>query len=122
MSAAVPVGAATTVRPVCGENREEYGVWTGDGLPGGQYRKREQLAAAMTSQDRGWGDQPRQLPKRRVADAARGHCSGDARCFICPIARSAEVGGLSCRCNGRVESVDTGKLGWPTDRGAMTST
>jgi WhiB family transcriptional regulator, redox-sensing transcriptional regulator len=28
------------------ENREEYGVWAGVKLPGGQYRKREQLAAA----------------------------------------------------------------------------
>jgi WhiB family redox-sensing transcriptional regulator len=28
------------------ENREEYGVWAGIKLPGGQYRKREQLAAA----------------------------------------------------------------------------
>ena len=26
------------------ENREEYGVWAGVKLPGGQYRKREQLA------------------------------------------------------------------------------
>ncbi|MGH3532869.1 MAG: WhiB family transcriptional regulator [Mycobacterium sp.] len=28
------------------ENREEYGVWAGVKLPGGQYRKREQLARA----------------------------------------------------------------------------
>ena len=28
------------------ENREEYGVWAGVKLPGGQYRKREQLAQA----------------------------------------------------------------------------
>ena len=28
------------------QNREEYGVWAGVKLPGGQYRKREQLAAA----------------------------------------------------------------------------
>jgi WhiB family transcriptional regulator, redox-sensing transcriptional regulator len=28
------------------ENKEEYGVWAGVKLPGGQYRKREQLAAA----------------------------------------------------------------------------
>jgi WhiB family transcriptional regulator, redox-sensing transcriptional regulator len=28
------------------ENREEYGVWAGVKLPGGQYRKREQLADA----------------------------------------------------------------------------
>ena len=28
------------------ENREEYGVWAGVKLPGGQYRKREQLAEA----------------------------------------------------------------------------
>jgi WhiB family transcriptional regulator, redox-sensing transcriptional regulator len=28
------------------ENREEYGVWAGVKLPGGQYRKREQLAKA----------------------------------------------------------------------------
>jgi WhiB family redox-sensing transcriptional regulator len=28
------------------ENREEYGVWAGIKLPGGQYRKREQLAQA----------------------------------------------------------------------------
>src|ERR1700739_1967718 len=27
-------------------HREEYGVWAGVKLPGGQYRKREQLAAA----------------------------------------------------------------------------
>lgn len=27
-------------------HREEYGVWAGIKLPGGQYRKREQLAAA----------------------------------------------------------------------------
>jgi WhiB family redox-sensing transcriptional regulator len=27
-------------------NREEYGVWAGVKLPGGQYRKREQLAEA----------------------------------------------------------------------------
>jgi WhiB family redox-sensing transcriptional regulator len=28
------------------ENKEEYGVWAGVKLPGGQYRKREQLAQA----------------------------------------------------------------------------
>ena len=28
------------------ENHEEYGVWAGVKLPGGQYRKREQLAGA----------------------------------------------------------------------------
>ncbi|MCV7398566.1 WhiB family transcriptional regulator [Mycobacterium fragae] len=28
------------------ENREEYGVWAGVKLPGGQYRKRQQLARA----------------------------------------------------------------------------
>ena len=28
------------------EHREEYGVWAGVKLPGGQYRKREQLARA----------------------------------------------------------------------------
>ena len=28
------------------ENREEYGVWAGVKLPGGQYRKRDQLARA----------------------------------------------------------------------------
>ena len=28
------------------ENNEEYGVWAGVKLPGGQYRKREQLAEA----------------------------------------------------------------------------
>lgn len=46
------------------ENREEYGVWTGVKLPGGQYRKREQLAAAHDTLRRIAAGEinPRQLP------------------------------------------------------------
>jgi WhiB family redox-sensing transcriptional regulator len=46
------------------ENREEYGVWAGVKLPGGQYRKREQLAAAHDTLRRIAAGEinPRQLP------------------------------------------------------------
>src|ERR1700742_3267475 len=59
-------------------HREEYGVWAGIKLPGGQYRKRDQLAAAHDTLRRiAAGDvNPRQLPdnaallSRREGDAA----------------------------------------------------
>ena len=58
-------------------HREEYGVWAGVKLPGGQYRKREQLAAAHDVLRRiAAGDiNARQLPEnaellaRRESDA-----------------------------------------------------
>ena len=57
------------------ENREEYGVWAGIKLPGGQYRKREQLAARPRhlAPDRGGGDQPPAACRQcRTAGAPRG--------------------------------------------------
>jgi WhiB family redox-sensing transcriptional regulator len=59
------------------ENREEYGVWAGVKLPGGQYRKREQLAQAHDTLRRIAAGEinARQLPEnaallaRREADA-----------------------------------------------------
>jgi WhiB family transcriptional regulator, redox-sensing transcriptional regulator len=61
------------------ENREEYGVWAGVKLPGGQYRKRQQLAAAHDTlrQIAAGTINSRQLPDnaallaRRQADTVR---------------------------------------------------
>jgi WhiB family redox-sensing transcriptional regulator len=61
------------------EHREEYGVWAGVKLPGGQYRKREQLARAHDTLRRiASGDiSSRQLPEnaalltRREGDTVR---------------------------------------------------
>jgi WhiB family transcriptional regulator, redox-sensing transcriptional regulator len=46
-------------------HREEYGVWAGVKLPGGQYRKREQLARAHETLRRIAAGEinPRQLPE-----------------------------------------------------------
>ena len=55
------------------ENREEYGVWAGVKLPGGQYRKREQLAAAHAALRRIAAGEvnPRQLPDNAALLARR---------------------------------------------------
>lgn len=55
------------------ENREEYGVWAGVKLPGGQYRKREQLAAAhgVLRQIAGGEINSRQLPDNAALLARR---------------------------------------------------
>jgi WhiB family redox-sensing transcriptional regulator len=49
-------------------HREEYGVWAGVKLPGGQYRKREQLARAHDILRRIAAGEinSRQLPKTRL--------------------------------------------------------
>jgi WhiB family transcriptional regulator, redox-sensing transcriptional regulator len=59
------------------DNREEYGVWAGVKLPGGQYRKREQLARAHDILRRiGAGEiNSRQLPDNTALLARR---EGDA--------------------------------------------
>ena len=41
-----PLAQQRAVRARRSSSREEYGVWAGVKLPGGQYRKREQLAQA----------------------------------------------------------------------------
>jgi WhiB family redox-sensing transcriptional regulator len=55
------------------EHREEYGVWAGVKLPGGQYRKREQLARAHDMLRRiAAGDiNSRQLPENAALLARR---------------------------------------------------
>ncbi|ORW01722.1 WhiB family transcriptional regulator [Mycobacterium kyorinense] len=55
------------------EHREEYGVWAGVKLPGGQYRKREQLAQAHNTLRRiAVGDiNSRQLPENAALLARR---------------------------------------------------
>src|SRR5271166_6305483 len=55
------------------ENREEYGVWAGVKLPGGQYRKREQLAQAHDTLRRIAAGEinPRQLPDNAALLARR---------------------------------------------------
>ncbi len=59
------------------KHREEYGVWAGVKLPGGQYRKREQLARAHEVLRRiAAGDiNARQLPENAALLA---RCEGDA--------------------------------------------
>lgn len=54
-------------------HREEYGVWAGVKLPGGQYRKREQLAAAHDALRRIAGGEinSRQLPENAALLARR---------------------------------------------------
>ncbi len=46
----MPASVPTAQQRLCAQraitHREEYGVWAGVKLPGGQYRKREQLAQA----------------------------------------------------------------------------
>jgi WhiB family transcriptional regulator, redox-sensing transcriptional regulator len=56
-------------------HREEYGVWAGVKLPGGQYRKREQLARAHDILRRiAAGDiNSRQLPENAALLARREH-------------------------------------------------
>ncbi|MCV7258849.1 WhiB family transcriptional regulator [Mycobacterium shimoidei] len=59
------------------EHREEYGVWAGVKLPGGQYRKREQLAQAHDTLRRIAAGEinSRQLPENSALLARR---EGDA--------------------------------------------
>lgn len=54
---------------------EEYGVWAGVKLPGGQYRKREQLAEAHESLRRIAAGEinPRQLPENAALLARHEH-------------------------------------------------
>src|ERR1700748_1659662 len=56
-------------------HREEYGVWAGVKLPGGQYRKREQLAAAHDVLRRIAAGEvsSRQLPENAALLARREH-------------------------------------------------
>lgn len=57
------------------ENREEYGVWAGVKLPGGQYRKRDQLAQAHAALRRIAAGEisPRQLADNAALLARREH-------------------------------------------------
>lgn len=57
------------------EHREEYGVWAGVKLPGGQYRKREQLARAHETLRRIAAGEinSRQLPENAELLARREH-------------------------------------------------
>ncbi|BCQ06616.1 transcriptional regulator WhiB5 [Mycobacterium heckeshornense] len=57
------------------EHREEYGVWAGVKLPGGQYRKREQLARAHDILRRIAAGEinSRQLPENAALLARRQH-------------------------------------------------
>ena len=57
------------------EHREEYGVWAGVKLPGGQYRKREQLARAHDNLRRIAAGEinSRQLPENAALLARREH-------------------------------------------------
>lgn len=61
------------------EHREEYGVWAGVKLPGGQYRKREQLARAHDVLRRIAAGEinSRQLPENAALLTRR---EGDALC------------------------------------------
>ncbi len=81
-------------------HREEYGVWAGVKLPGGQYRKREQLARAHDILRRIAAGEinSRQLPENATLLArtrARGH--RDARGGVAPTDRTgwATVGSLT---------------------------
>ncbi|MDI3313223.1 MAG: WhiB family transcriptional regulator [Mycobacterium sp.] len=73
------------------DHREEYGVWAGVKLPGGQYRKREQLARAHDLLRRiAVGEiNSRQLPENEALLARREHDSTPVatKVFQLPIVR-----------------------------------
>jgi WhiB family transcriptional regulator, redox-sensing transcriptional regulator len=73
------------------DHREEYGVWAGIKLPGGQYRKREQLARAHQILGRIAAGEinSRQLPENEALLARRERDSVPvaATVFHLPIAR-----------------------------------
>lgn len=84
------------------EHRVEYGVWAGIKLPGGQYRKREQLAAAHDVLRRIAGGEinSRQLPDNAALLARNGSAGPQRRTRGHPGAR------------GRGAPAD--RTGWPT--------
>ena len=96
------------------ENREEYGVWAGVKLPGGQYRKREQLAQAHATLRRIAAGEisPRQLADnaalltRREGDTARGHRHRVSSAHS--PGRAAFGGLIRRRRSGGIESVGRG--------------
>ena len=94
MPAPLPVGPTAGVREYAVENREEYGVWAGVKLPGGQYRKRQQLAGPTRScagsprAKSAPGDWPR---TPRCWPAANRDHPGHRNVLHLPIARSAPV-------------------------------
>ncbi|GFG73742.1 WhiB family transcriptional regulator [Mycobacterium botniense] len=73
------------------EHGEEYGVWAGVKLPGGQYRKREQLARAHEVLRRIAAGEinSRQLPENQALLARREHdpVPAEANVFHLPIAQ-----------------------------------
>lgn len=77
-------------------HREEWGVWAGVKLPGGQYRKREQLAKAHDVLRRIASGEinPRQLPESAALLARRENDAVPATAVVLhlPTARAAEAG------------------------------
>lgn len=70
------------------KHREEYGVWAGVKLPGGQYRKREQLAQAHEALRRIAAGEinARELPDNAALLARRERDAGEARSVVVHLA------------------------------------